>query len=91
MDMDMDRRSDRADKNWRDWLKLMAYFDHELTEGEITQDTYHVMTECLGTFKPWIEIFFEGDVEWPKDEDEDDWKARTQVVVAKKDLEHEGE
>ena len=46
----------KDDQGWGDWLKLMNYFEHELTEGEITDKTYEVMTDALMTFKPWIEI-----------------------------------
>lgn len=49
-----------AGKEWGDWLKLMHYFEHELAEEEITSTTYESMTNCLMTFKPWIEIKFEG-------------------------------
>ena len=42
-----------GDGDWNDWLKLMNYFEHELTEGEITEVTYEKMTQALMTFKPW--------------------------------------
>ena len=35
-----------------DWLKLMHYFEHELAEGEITNETYEVMTDALCRFRP---------------------------------------
>jgi hypothetical protein len=39
-----------------DWLKLMFYFEHELTEGEITQETFNQMTNALMTFKQFWDI-----------------------------------
>jgi len=33
------------------WLKLMFYFEHEASEGEISQATYEDMSECLMTLK----------------------------------------
>ena len=40
--------------NWEEseWLKLMNYFEHELTEGEITNATYESMANSVMTFKP---------------------------------------
>lgn len=35
-----------------DWLKLMHYFLHELTEDEITENTFESMMDALMTFKP---------------------------------------
>ena len=37
---------------WRDWLKLFFYFQHESTEGEITERTYDSMMDALMSFKP---------------------------------------
>jgi len=47
--------------NWEcaEWLKLMNYFEHELTEGEITNATYESMTNALMTFKPEGEVIKE--------------------------------
>lgn len=38
--------------DWNAWLKLMDYFEHELTEGEITNATYESMTDALMSFRP---------------------------------------
>ena len=55
------------------WLKLMHYFEHELLEGEITNDTYEAMTEALMTFKAWAYDMEEEDrKEWAKDEARDE-------------------
>jgi hypothetical protein len=47
------------DYGWGNWLKLLYYFDHELSEEEITPATYNEMTNALMTFKPWISITLE--------------------------------
>ena len=39
-----------------DWLKLMDYLDHELTEGEITQATWESMTDALSSLRPDSEV-----------------------------------
>jgi len=36
------------------WLKLMFYFEHEASEGEISQATYEDMFECLMTLKNYL-------------------------------------
>ena len=41
-----------SDIRLTDWLKLMVYFEHELTEGEITEATYNCMTDCLTSLEP---------------------------------------
>ena len=51
--------NEQAEQKWNDWLTLMNHFEHELQEDEITNTTYEVMTKCLMTFKPWVEIEFE--------------------------------
>ena len=53
---------EQAERQWKDWLRLMDYFDHEYTEGEITENTHFAMTKCLMTFKPRVEIEFEKEV-----------------------------
>ncbi len=35
-----------------DWLKLYHYFEHELNEGEITNETWATMTDSLVSLKP---------------------------------------
>ena len=52
--------NEQAEKRWSDWLTLMNHFDHEVAEQEITDTTYGVMVKCLMTFKPRVEIEFEG-------------------------------
>lgn len=37
---------------FNDWLKLMNYFEHELTEEEITNATYETMTDALMSLRP---------------------------------------
>lgn len=39
------------DVQYNDWLKLMFYFEHELSEGEITEATYMAMVDCLMSIK----------------------------------------
>jgi len=41
-------------KNWAmtEWMKLMNYFEHELTEGEITNATYESLTNSLMSLRP---------------------------------------
>lgn len=34
------------------WLKLAHYFDHELSEGEITNTTWESMTDALSSLRP---------------------------------------
>ena len=36
----------------KDWHKIMNYFEHELTEGEITDKTWESMTDALCSLKP---------------------------------------
>jgi hypothetical protein len=36
----------------QDWLKLSNYFEHELTEGEITDKTWESMTDALSSLRP---------------------------------------
>ena len=43
------------DVQYNDWLKLIHYFHHELTEGEITEATYEGMIDALMAVKPWHE------------------------------------
>ena len=45
-------REEMPDVIYNDWLKLMFYFDHEFTEGEITAQTHNDMTERLMSVKP---------------------------------------
>lgn len=44
------------DLHWNSLLKLMHYFEHELSEEEITPKTYEEMTDCLMTLKPWVTV-----------------------------------
>ena len=37
---------------YSDWLKIMHYFEHELSEGEITEATFESMVDALMTFRP---------------------------------------
>lgn len=37
------------------WLKLHNYFQHEFNEGEITEATYHDLTDTLNSLKPQSE------------------------------------
>ncbi len=39
------------DVQYNMWLKLMFYFDHELSEEEISQATYEEMVDCLMSIK----------------------------------------
>jgi len=41
-------------QRYSNWLKLKHYFEHELTEGEITDKTYLDMADCLEYFKPEV-------------------------------------
>ncbi len=43
---------DFPDLQFNDWLKLMFYFEHELAENEITQNTYEQMVDALMSIKP---------------------------------------
>jgi hypothetical protein len=36
---------------WQDWSALMFYFEHEFSEGEITEATFNAMTNRLMSFK----------------------------------------
>ena len=36
------------------WLKLMFYFEHELSKGEISQATYEDISECLMVIKNYL-------------------------------------
>jgi hypothetical protein len=36
------------------WLKLMNYVEHELLEGEITQDSFDDLTNSLMLIKPYL-------------------------------------
>ena len=40
---------------YNDWLKLMNYFEHELSEGEITDESYEQLVDALMSLKPWPE------------------------------------
>ena len=48
------RNADGFDKEtiFNNWLRLVYYFDHELAEGEITEDTHNQMIDCLVSVKP---------------------------------------
>ncbi len=35
-----------------DWQKLFNYFEHEFTEGEITNKTWESMTAALSSLRP---------------------------------------
>jgi len=37
---------------YNQWLKLVFYFDHEYSEGEISQETYEDMVDSLMAIKP---------------------------------------
>jgi hypothetical protein len=37
---------------YQDWLRLMHYFDHELAEREITEETHRQMIDALMSLKP---------------------------------------
>ena len=39
------------DMQYQNWLKLYFYFEHELSEGEITEATYEKMIDCLMSVK----------------------------------------
>ena len=52
--------NEQAERKWNDWITLMNHFEHEFQEDEITNTTYEVMTKCLMSFKPRVEIEFEG-------------------------------
>lgn len=39
------------DVQYNDWLKLMFYFEHELSEDEITVATYEQMVDALMSVK----------------------------------------
>ncbi len=39
------------DVQYNNWLRLMFYFDHELSEDEITTATYEQMVDCLMSIK----------------------------------------
>jgi len=41
---------------YQHWLKLMHYFELELSEGEITEATYEIMVDALMSFKPDKEL-----------------------------------
>jgi len=43
------------DVQYNDWLRLMHYFEHELSEDEITQATFESMVDALMSVKPWPE------------------------------------
>ena len=42
------------DVQYNDWLKLMHYFQHEVSEEEITNSTYEEMVDCLMSIKPTL-------------------------------------
>ena len=42
-------------EDWYYWRKLMFYFEHQLSEEEITETTYDEMLTALMHFKPPLE------------------------------------
>ena len=39
---------------FNEWLKLYHYFEHELLEGEITNETYEAMSDALMAIKSYL-------------------------------------
>lgn len=38
--------------HYTEWLRLRFYLEHELSEGEITLQTYECLTKALDTLHP---------------------------------------
>ncbi len=43
-----------GDLSWNSWLKLSNYFEIELTQGDITQQTYETMIDALMYIKSYL-------------------------------------
>ncbi len=54
MDEEIDGLRDESMDSWRfcQWLRLRYYFQHEVEEGEITEQTYQTLTNALLAVKP---------------------------------------
>ncbi len=42
-----------GDVAYNDWLKVMHYLEHELLEGEITENTHNSLVSAMMSVKPW--------------------------------------
>jgi len=58
-----DLETDIGDMVHNQWLKLMNYFEHEYTEGEITEQTYNSMADALMAVEPIEKVSNEPETE----------------------------
>jgi hypothetical protein len=43
----------KADTVFQDWLRMEFYLEHQLSEGEITVETFNELSNALQSVKPY--------------------------------------